>query len=84
VSAVLKDRMMRGYMIPRSMEWIYWPLGYRPATPEEVTGVEGDVIERTTVVIPTIPVSDLALMNQLDITNRAEWMETLRKLGAIR
>ena len=76
--SILKRRarwFLTGYNVTRSMEWMFWPLGYRPA-PTPATDVP--------TVIPSVSLSEIALQRQFSITNGPEFMEQLRRLGAVR
>jgi hypothetical protein len=83
-SAMMTRHQMRlkvlraGYNIPLAMEWMFWPMGYRPPVP--ITGVAGEVVTITRIAGPTIE----PLERRYKITNIGEYSKQLLRLGAIR
>lgn len=40
----LRISMLKGWTIPRTMEWLFWPMGYQPPDPPVLVGGEGETL----------------------------------------
>jgi len=82
--ATNRKMFQAGYCIPRSMDWMFWPFGYKPPEAKVVENVrEGDVIEFVAEQ-PTVTISERIIGRQFTITNGDAFMAALEKLGVVR
>lgn len=74
-------RFRNGWMIPNSMEWLFWPMGYAPPTPPDVkANDDGSLTYR--VYIPQVIQQSLA--GRYKITNREAFMAQMARLGVVK